>query len=154
MALPHWFWVVFALLPCLCPTASAQPSTSAIQPARTTVPEAVAANSPLLDSERIQLTEAVIDRIKNDSVASSIADVVAFGHNGTTMKQNFTNCKTYPGDVLWPSQSEWDIFNALLDDGLIPTVPVASTCYDSKWRPKDVAKCNHVVSDFTKYPIQ
>ena len=154
MTLRLWVRAVVPLLPCFLPTISAQSASGAISPARTTIPETTAANGPLLESERIQLTDAVIDRISNDKAASSIADLVAFEHNGMAVNRNFTDCKTYPGDDLWPSKSKWNIFDALLDDGLVPTVPIASPCYDSKWGAKDPAKCNNVVSDFGKYPIQ
>ncbi|KAF1852164.1 uncharacterized protein K460DRAFT_392285 [Cucurbitaria berberidis CBS 394.84] len=152
MALRHWLQA-FTTLPCFFPTIGAQSSPGIIPPAQVIIPETTAANGPLLELERVQLTNAVIDRIANENVTSSIADLVGFDHNGTTVDHNFTACKMFPGDALWPSQSHLNVFDALLNDGLVPTVPIASPCYDSNWGPKDVAKCNSVVSSFTKFPI-
>lgn len=153
MASRDWLRTVIATLLGYSSIINAQSPPGAIPPAQTLVPETTAANGPLLGSERIQLTDAIIDRIASNEATSSIANLFAFDHNGTTVNRN-TACKTFPGDALWPSQSNWDIFDALLNDGLVPTVPIASPCYNSKWGAKDIAKCNNVVNNFTKYPLQ
>lgn len=136
------------------PLVNSQPAVRAIPPAYTIVPETTAANGPLLESERAQLTDAVLDQIAKHPSVSPVIDFVAFERNETAVKRNFTACKTFPGDALWPAQPSWDIFDELLDGALLPTVPIASPCYDSNWGPKDAIKCNDVVKKFTKFPLQ
>lgn len=116
-------------------------------PAQTTVPETTAANAPLLDAERIELTDAVIERIANEQVTSSVAENLVF-ESDSTVSRNFSSCKTYPGDALWPSATFWDVLDTLLNNSLIPTVPISSPCYDSKWGSKDAAKCSTVINTF------
>jgi hypothetical protein len=51
-------------------------------------------------------------------------------------------CKVFPGDADWPSQTTWSKINATLDGALIQTVPLAASCYRN--RPEyDVAACQH-----------
>ncbi|KAF2272840.1 FAD/FMN-containing isoamyl alcohol oxidase-like protein MreA [Westerdykella ornata] len=125
-------------------------SVSSLEPAATIVPEDSAAGAPLLEGERIQLTEAVVERLEKDKTTAEIADLFAFGTEGTVQKRGSARCKTYPGDARWPADWIWDVFNLLLGGSLIPTVPISAPCYDSQWGRKDPAKCNDIVSRFTK----
>lgn len=40
-----------------------------------------------------------------------------------------TICKTSPNDVNWPSTGEWTALNQSIQETLIKTAPVASSCY-------------------------
>jgi hypothetical protein len=62
-------------------------------------------------------------------------------------------CKTYPGDDAWPSESTWDRFDALVDGALIPTIPLAAPCY-SNWGLYDSAKCAAIAKKFTDPYLQ
>lgn len=129
-------------------------SISSLEPAATVVPEKTAAGAPLLEAERTQLTEAVVQRLEKNEATTKIADLFAFGTNESAEKRSFAQCKTYPGDTLWPSDSIWDVFDLLLGDALIPTVPISAPCYDSQWGPKDLAKCNQILNTFNQAPTQ
>ena len=107
-------------------------SAFSIAPALTFVPETSAANVQLFKSERIQLKDDIVDSIARHQYTAYLADLIAFDSNNTQKKWNFTSCKTYPDDALWPLDSVWDDFDALLDGGLIPTVPIASPCYNTR----------------------
>jgi hypothetical protein len=39
------------------------------------------------------------------------------------------NCKTIPSDSDWPSDDEWTALSESIDDTLIKTTPVASSCW-------------------------
>jgi hypothetical protein len=58
--------------------------------------------------------------------------------------------KTFPGDPNWPKDIVWDVFNLMLGGALIPTKPIAASCYDSQWgKKKNAAKCTDIISNFT-----
>ncbi|KAF2005163.1 FAD/FMN-containing isoamyl alcohol oxidase-like protein MreA [Amniculicola lignicola CBS 123094] len=124
--------------------------SASIEPAATTVPSSTVAGAPLLEVETVQLTEAVIARIENDLQTTDYAKLFAFDSDAAVEKRNLPACKTYPGDWNWPIRLVWDLFDMLLGGALIPTVPIAAPCYDSKWGPKDQAKCNEIVATFSK----
>ncbi|KAI1824157.1 6-hydroxy-D-nicotine oxidase [Xylaria intraflava] len=39
------------------------------------------------------------------------------------------NCKCFPGDLCWPSDQQWDGFNATVGGRLIKTIPLGSPCH-------------------------
>lgn len=53
----------------------------------------------------------------------------------------FGECKTYPDDSRWPSDSIWELFNDLLGGALVKTVPYAAPCYQS-FGMYDVDRCD------------
>jgi hypothetical protein len=107
----------------------------------------------LLQAETVQLTDAVVQRLKKNKATAEIADLFGFENEKTEMS-NTSRCKTYPGDARWPTDQEWDTFDSLLGRSLVPTVPIAAPCYDTQWGPKDLEKCNAVVNGFTKADTQ
>lgn len=125
-------------------------TAQSIAPAHTIAPTKTAANVPLLPVETLQFTDAVLERIAKGNATAQLANVFAFDSNSTTPGRNFTACKTFPGDAFWPSASNWETFNALLNSGLVPTVPIGAPCYNSQWGQKDIARCNAIVSAFTR----
>lgn len=126
-----------------------------IVPAHAIVPEEDAANVELFKSERIQLTDEVIDAIAHSQGTSHLADLVAFKVNITKLERNSTSCKTYPDDASWPADSVWADFDTLLGGGFIRTRPIASSCYDTKeWGVKNVPKCNNLTNNFRVFPTQ
>lgn len=143
-----------AAFPLLLSVVHGLPSVATLEPAAAIVPETVAAGAPLLQGETVQLTEAVIQHLEQDDTTAEIADLFAFATDETIKKRDTPECKTYPGDDLWPADWIWDIFNRLLGNRLIPTVPIAAPCYDTEWGPKDQEKCNSIVDNFNKAPTQ
>lgn len=124
-----------------------------IEPAAQLVPETTATGAPLLKAESFQLTDAILNRISEDPQTSLFTDLFAFDDD-RAIKTQAGACKIFPGDQDWPSANIWDIFNKLLGGGLISTIPIAASCYDSEWGPKDLAKCNAVISSFGMPPTQ
>lgn len=132
--------------------------STAIGPAATVVPEKSAAGAPLFQFETVQVTDAVIQRLKKDAGTSEsgATKLVTFGEGpGANDRGNWAGeCKTFPGDEGWPKGEIWDELNSLLGGALISTVPVAAPCYNSEWGPKDIVKCNDVISKFGTPPLQ
>lgn len=125
-----------------------------IEPAATLVPVTSPAGAPLQSAEKLQLTNAVIQRLSADEAVSEYVEYFAFDDSSAVSDERMQRatsapCKTFPGDSEWPRETVWDIFNVLLGGALIPTKPAAASCYDSKWGKKDAAKCADVTSNFT-----
>ena len=70
-------------------------------------------------------------------VLASCADekATAVGGNKT--------CKCFPGDACWPSEREWDKFNATVGGRLVQTVPLGSPCDDPQY---DATLCKELQS--------
>ncbi|KAK6829556.1 FAD binding domain protein [Apiospora arundinis] len=45
------------------------------------------------------------------------------------------NCKCFPGDPCWPSESEWAAFNRTVGGRLVATVPLAAPAITHPWPP-------------------
>ena len=144
------------LLWTLCPVAilGQYSSLSDVEPAATFVPLTSPAGAPLQEAEKLQLTNAVIQRLSVEDAISEHVEYFAFDDSNAASgerrrRATSASCKTFPGDSEWPRDTIWDIFNALLGGALLPTKPAATSCYDSKWGKKDAAKCADVTSNFT-----
>lgn len=44
-----------------------------------------------------------------------------------------SKCKCFPGDILWPSHSEWNQFNTTIGGRLVAVVPLGSPCHDPNY---------------------
>lgn len=49
------------------------------------------------------------------------------------------DCKCFPGDACWPSQTEWSALNATVGGRLIATVPLGSPCHDPHYDEDECA---------------
>jgi hypothetical protein len=142
----------FELLPVL---ASSEPSTNLrIEPAVTKIPTTIAAGASLQESETLQLTDEVVARLSADQITSEFAEYFTFENSAIasgTRKQHGASatCKTFPGEPTWPGDNVWKVFSELLGGALIPTVPIAASCYDTQWGEKDANKCADVTKNFT-----
>ena len=125
-------------------------SLSSIDPAATSVPYVVLSGAPLQAAETLQLSDAVTSRIANDEATKEYAQYFAFDNSTIdNAARSLATCKAFPGDLTWPINLVWDVFDALLGGALIPTIPIASSCYDTKWGKKDPTECASVASNFT-----
>lgn len=125
--------------------------TASIEPAATVVPTDSSAGVPLFAVEAVQLTDPVITELVNDDDAqiSDYAYLFAFDNSSAITPaarsrrvRRAAKCKTYPGDLLWPSKLIWGIFDLVLGGALEPIVPLASPCYkDSVYNNYDATKC-------------
>jgi hypothetical protein len=140
----------------LCPAFSSGQSSSvtSIAPAVASVPATSVAGAPLQQAETLQLTDRVIKRLFTDDSTSEFAQYFAFDDEPTATATRFRRtsgsaCRTFPGDSAWPKELIWKILDALLGGALIPTVPIASSCYNTEWGMKDTTECANVVNNFT-----
>lgn len=123
----------------------------AIELAATVVAESTTTSTRLFGYETVQLTDAIAQRASTNFETSPLSKSINFDR-GSDLED--ATCKTFPGDQDWPTSEEWNQFDQLLGGALISTVPVAAPCYDSEWGPKDLKKCNEVVSKFGMPPLQ
>lgn len=95
--------------------------------------------------ETIQLTTQVIADLKAQNVGNPA--ILDFADAEATYVANGSepNCKVFPGDPEWPSDSEWQGFDRLLGGALIKGVPSAAVCY-SDWPQYDPEKCTEVTN--------
>lgn len=49
------------------------------------------------------------------------------------------NCRCFPGDECWPSETRWSSLNATVGGRLIATVPLASPCHDPDYDEEQCA---------------
>lgn len=91
--------------------------------------------------EAIQLTdEGVLD---NPSIA--------FG-DALNPEVSDAQCKTYPGDADWPSEAQWQDFNATLEGALIKPTPIPAPCYAGP--QYDALRCAIIQQQWTNSSIQ
>lgn len=128
-----------------------------VSPAAEKLPADVTpANLPLFDTEVIQLTDKVIAAIQEHTDYAEYASLVGFGDSPETTPSARTRrarrsprCKTMPGDSLYPNESGWKVFNALLGGALEKVVPIGSPCYkQSQYNNYDAARCAELVQNF------
>jgi len=146
-------WLV-AFVVSLCLLAASAQTAPSVRPAAETIAATPVGGAPQSNAEKLQLTDVVLERIKSEDATAEIADLFDFQSNETLGERAYAECKTYPGDASWPEEWVWDMFNSLLGNALIPTVPIAAPCYDSEWGKKNQARCNAIVSAFTTSSTQ
>lgn len=113
------------------------------------IPEAAAiqkipndAGIKLFEYETMQLKEDELTTVAH----SRSVDTSVFGFartNADVASKPGTRCKTYPGDLAWPAEPIWDLFNDLLGGALIKTTPEASLCYP-EWGRYSAAECEEL----------
>lgn len=47
----------------------------------------------------------------------------------SSLSNNSSLCRCFPGDLCWPTATEWVEFNRTLGGNLVATVPIASACH-------------------------
>jgi hypothetical protein len=109
-----------------------------------------AAGASLFPAETLQLTDAVLANLS--TTIQNQTQLFAFGNNASA-SASVKSCKVFPGDILWPSKSTWELFDLLLGGALVKTVPLAASCYSS-WPEYDAAECEAVTSNWTNPYMQ
>lgn len=91
--------------------------------------------------EAIQLTDE--DVLNNPSIAF-----------GDTLNPEVSGarCKTYPGDAEWPSEGQWQDFNATLGGALIKPTPIPAPCYAGP--QYDALSCARIQQQWVNSSIQ
>lgn len=126
--------------------------TASLTAAATTVAATVDSAPTLFQHERVQLTDGVLAGVSGALQNSDVANMFAFASNAssnaTVAKRGVHHsCKVMPGDLFWPLDLVWDIFDLLLGGRLIKTVPLAAYCYPD-WPEYDATKCASITTDW------
>lgn len=128
-----------------------------VSPAAEALPaDVTTANLPLFDTEAIQLTDKVVTAIKEHTDYAEYASLVDFGDSlkptvsaRIRRARRTPRCKTMPGDSLYPNESAWKVFDALLGGALEKIIPIGSPCYkQSQYNNYDAARCAELVQNF------
>lgn len=132
--------------------AGAIPTASLTGGAATTVAPTVDSAPSLFYHERVQLTEGVLADVSSALQNSDVAKMFAFAGNSTSnstvaKRGVHHRCKAMPGDLFWPLDLVWDLFDLLLGGRLIKTVPLAAYCYPD-WPEYDATKCASITTDW------
>ncbi|KAE8391210.1 hypothetical protein BDV23DRAFT_182731 [Aspergillus alliaceus] len=121
--------------------------TASLKPAATTVFPAAAT---LFPAETVQLTDDVLADVSSSIQNPNISDLFKFASHSNASslsKRGLHNCKLMPGDLFWPIDLVWDIFDLLLGKRLIKAVPLAAYCYPN-WAEYDADKCATITSQW------
>lgn len=149
--------VISAIIPFTGAAATAAIAVSASSP------EAIL---PLLESEAVQLTDEIISDLftSDNAEVARLAENVAFANTTITTtpvrhkqrrSSNTTECKTYPGDLRWPSEKTWNTFDLLLGGALESYAPIGSVCYpNSTYNDYNAAKCEYITDNWSLGSVQ
>lgn len=97
--------------------------------------------------ERLQLTQDALTNL-TDLKLSNIS-LFYFDNDAQSGKRSAgseAQCKSMPGDLLYPNQAVWKVLNILSGGALIKTVPLGSACYDGEHY--DEAKCQFLIDNW------
>lgn len=101
----------------------------------------------LFAAETLQLTDDVLANLT--SLQLSNVSLFSFDTNMAAKRnRSSSGCKTYPGDLLWPTSLVWDVFDLVLGGALIKTKPFASSCYDD-FGNYNAAQCATVTNNWS-----
>lgn len=87
----------------------------------------------LFAAETVQLTDEVLSNLTRLQLSNNSLFQFAQDTNERRWLKGRTSaqaCKTFPGDLLWPSDSIWKVFDLLLGGALIKMIPYAAPCFD------------------------
>jgi hypothetical protein len=112
---------------------------------------------PVTDSkyrgfESLQLTEEGLANLT--SLGLSHIDLFYFDDDSDVEQRSASQpqCKTMPGDQLYPGKTAWKVFDLLTGGALIRTVPLGSACYQGEYY--DEAKCTFLVNNWNDSDTQ
>jgi len=108
----------------------------------------------LFATETVQLTDEIAANLSSINLAN--ASLFAFDTNETSVGESSTSsrCKVFPGDAAWPSPLTWWIFDLLLGNRLIKTIPLAAPCYNDWPAVENAAECTYISNDWTNSTLQ
>ncbi|KAI5456055.1 hypothetical protein BGZ63DRAFT_429405 [Mariannaea sp. PMI_226] len=97
--------------------------------------------------ESIQLTNDVLSNLTD----LQLTNISLFYFDDSDLKRSAapsSQCKTLPGDALYPNSIAWKVLDILSGGALIKTVPLGSACYDGDHY--DEAKCQFLIDNWNK----
>ncbi|WYZ38303.1 hypothetical protein EsH8_III_000217 [Colletotrichum jinshuiense] len=100
-----------------------------------------------IPEETIQLTDAVLANLTQLELSN--ISLFAFADSEGAQKRALPNnqCKTFPGDLLYPNEFVWKVFNLLTGGALIKTVPLGAACYEGEHY--DAEKCQYLLDNWS-----
>jgi hypothetical protein len=140
----------------LATAQSASPTLSVAPAAETLAVDVTSANVALFDFEAVQLTDDVVSTLQANPDLAEYASLFEFEDSSnstlsarTRRARRSLRCKTMPGDLMYPNQTAWNVFDLLLGGALEKIVPIGSSCYkNSEYNNYDAAKCANLVKNF------
>ena len=72
--------------------------------------------------------------------------------DSSDVEKRSNKCKTYPGDLLYPTKAVWKVFDLLTGGRLIKTIPYASVCYEGDLY--DESKCQFLLDNWNQSTTQ
>lgn len=110
----------------------------------------VGAAAVLVNGEHI-LTDAVLANLT--ALGLSNISLFSFASKDILSERVASEeCKTYPGDEVWPDENIWTVLDLLTGNALIKDVPLASVCYDS-WDNYDADECAYITEQWTNVSL-
>lgn len=132
--------------------------TEEVRPAAANVSKESAAGAELFSNEAIQLTNSILAELKNHNRLAQYAPLFAFGNDSNSNEESSEgarDCRTYPGDSLWPSADLWNVYDDVLGNALSPIIPIASPCYrDSVYDNYDASLCASITEGWVEESTQ
>ncbi|ORY64944.1 uncharacterized protein BCR38DRAFT_484417 [Pseudomassariella vexata] len=122
-------------------------------------PDSAASGVEYLDYETAQLTPDVVANLTSHDLTD--VELFDFGDEdaaAVASRKRATNygqpdCKTFPGDLSWPSTIHWKLLNILTGGALIKAVPTAAPCYKS-WPQYNAVTCDDITAKWTSPKFQ
>ncbi|KAF7562139.1 hypothetical protein G7046_g1981 [Stylonectria norvegica] len=100
-----------------------------------------------LPEELIQLTDATLSNLTDIELTN--VTLLYFDDATVSKKRSVSpNCKTFPGDALWPGSIIWRVLDLVTGGAVIKTVPIADPCYGDFGAIND-ARCQFLVDQWT-----
>ncbi|KAK7908426.1 FAD-binding domain-containing protein [Apiospora marii] len=105
-----------------------------------------ASHDPLdgLVADSVQLTEQDVGDFSAIAFGDRTAATAAAA--ATVSQEQQQRCRVFPGDDLWPSETEWARLNRSLDGVLLRPTPAGAVCYPDH-PAYDAAQCQFLLQD-------
>lgn len=105
-----------------------------------------------IPEETVQLTDAVLANLTQLELSN--ISLFTFPDTEGVEKRALPNnkCKTFPGDLFYPTELVWKVFNLLTGGALIKTVPLGAACYQGEHY--DAEKCQYLLDNWSNSDTQ
>lgn len=106
----------------------------------------------LLPEERIQLTDAVLSNLTDLGLSNISLFYFDDSSDEGLAARGLSRCKLFPGDLLFPGELVWKVFDLITGNALIKTVPLGAACY--KGKHYDAEKCQFLLANWANSTTQ
>ncbi len=133
----------------LLPCASAADETTVAAANAAMNASSTNATADLSAAETLQLTDEVLANLTELQLSNiSLFQFAGASGPSSLRYRSAKACKTFPGDLLWPSEGIWRVLDLLLGGALIKTIPYAAPCFDN-FGVEDAAKCDFLSTNWS-----